>query len=321
MEDYTSKDFKTDKSYRQINLYERLNRGEQVIKSELAREFGVTEKTIQRDFEELRSYLMEMHNTEIDTLLKYDRQQGGYRLLRRETDWLTNKEVLALCKVLLESRAFQPEEMNRMLDKLLLQVVPNDRRTVSDMIRKERDQYVPLQHKKMLLDRIWDLTGLIRKQEVVQIQYIKLDQTRRIHLIKPVAIMFSEFYFYLISYMADGTKDFPTIFRIDRIQELKGTGQKFEIPYRDRFKDGEFRKRVQFMYSGELKYVTFEYSGPNIEAVLDKLPTADIIKTENGIYTVTAQSFGNGIYMWLNSQGDAVKLISKGPVSGNALRQ
>ena len=107
--------------------------------------------------------------------------------------------------------------------------------------------------------------------------------------------------------MADGSKDFPTIFRIDRITNLRGTKQHFNIPYKDKFDDGEFRKRVQFMYSGELRRVTFEYSGPSIEAVLDRLPTAEIVEEHEGVYTIKAEVYGNGIDMWLRSQGENIK--------------
>ena len=129
-------------------------------------------------------------------------------------------------------------------------------------------------------------------------------------LVKPVAIMFSEYYFYLIAFMADNTKEFPTVFRIDRMQNIKGTKQIFDIPYRDKFNDGEFRKRVQFMYSGELKKVTFEYSGENVDSVLDRLPTAEIIGQKDGIYTFRAEVYGYGIKMWLLSQGSKIKVLS-----------
>lgn len=119
--------------------------------------------------------------------------------------------------------------------------------------------------------------------------------------------MFSEYYFYLIAYMADGSKDFPTVFRIDRISSFQGTEVRFHIPYRDKFNDGEFRKRVQFMYSGELRRVKFEYSGPSVEAVLDRLPTAEILEEKDGGYIITVEVFGKGIDMWLRSQGAYVK--------------
>ncbi len=120
--------------------------------------------------------------------------------------------------------------------------------------------------------------------------------------------MFSEFYFYLIAYMAEADKDFPIVFRIDRMEDIKETGEIFSVPYKDKFNDGEFRKRVQFMYTGELKTVTFEYSGV-LEAILDRIPTCKILKEEKGVYTIRAEAYGDGIDMWLRSQGDKVKIL------------
>ena len=109
--------------------------------------------------------------------------------------------------------------------------------------------------------------------------------------------------------MASLFPHFPTIFRIDRISDLNGTEEHFNIPYKDKFNDGEFRKRVQFMYSGELQKIKFNFTGPSIEAVLDRLPTAQILAEKNGTYTIRAEAFGKGIDMWLRSQGDYVEII------------
>lgn len=102
---------------------------------------------------------------------------------------------------------------------------------------------------------------------------------------------------------------FPTIYRIDRIKEIKALKEKFVVPYKDRFQEGEFRKKVQFMYGGRLRKIRFKYSGCSIEAVLDRLPTAQIISEEDGIYTLSAEVFGEGIDMWIRSQGDAIQII------------
>ena len=118
--------------------------------------------------------------------------------------------------------------------------------------------------------------------------------------------MFSEFYFYVVSYMADETRTNPTVFRVDRIEEIKDTMQHFQTPYSKEFNDGEFRKRIQFMFTGELKKVKFEFSGASVESILDKLPTAQIIDKKEDVYTITAESYGDGIYMWLRAQGDIV---------------
>ena len=71
-------------------------------------------------------------------------------------------------------------------------------------------------------------------------------------------------------------------------------------------------KRVQFMYGGKLQKIRFKYTGPSIEAVLDRLPTAEIEKqTEDG-WIVRAEVFGKGIDMWLRSQGEYVQIQREG---------
>lgn len=302
-------DYRGNKGFRLLSIYERLNKGEVLVKDKIAIEFGVSKKTIQRDIDDLRAYLAETHFLETEVLIKYDKSKKGYYLIRFEREWLTNEEVLALCKILLESRAFQKEELKGIIGKLMSQVVPNDRKTVSEIVKNELFHYIPLKHNKKLLSPIWKISQFITKQEIISFVYTRQDGTESSRTVKPVAIMFSEFYFYLIGFMADGSKDFPTTFRIDRIANLVGTKQYFNIPYEEKFNDGEFRKRVQFMYSGELRRILFEFNGPSIEAVLDRLPTAEIIEEKNGVYTICAESYGNGIYMWLKSQGDYVKLL------------
>lgn len=292
-----------------MSIYERLNKGELLIKDKLAIEFGVSEKTIQRDIDDLRAYLAETHFSETEVLIKYDKSKGEYYLIRFELEWLTNEEVLALCKILLESSMFQKEELNGIIAKLISQVVPNDRKTVDGIVKNELSEYIHLKHNKKLLSPIWALSLYINKQEILTFTYARQDGKVNDRAMKPVAIMFSEYYFYLIAYMAEGNKEFSTVFRIDRITHLKGTKQYFNVLYKDKFNEGEFRKRVQFMYSGELQRVTFEFRGPSLEAVLYRLPTAEIISDNDGVCKICAEVYGKGTQMWLRSQGDWIKNI------------
>ncbi len=132
--------------------------------------------------------------------------------------------------------------------------------------------------------------------------------------------MFSEFYFYLTAFIEDEevqanfdviNDSYPTIYRVDRMKTIDILKEHFHIPYRSRFEEGEFRKRIQFMYGGRLQRLKFRYSGENIEAVLDRLPTAKILDEEDGVYTVTAEVFGKGIDMWIRSQGDKIQVLQK----------
>lgn len=124
--------------------------------------------------------------------------------------------------------------------------------------------------------------------------------------------MFSEYYFYLTAFIGDDEvkKDFdvlndsfPTIYRIDRIKNMEILDECFHIPYSSRFEEGEFRKRIQVMYGGKLQKVKFKYSGSDVDAVLDRLPTAQIVDVDEdeGAFIISAEVFGKGIEMWLNS--------------------
>ena len=70
------------------------------------------------------------------------------------------------------------------------------------------------------------------------------------------------------------------------------------------------------MYGGKLRRVKFKYSGYSAEAVLDRLPTAKILDEEpmeddpkRTVYTISAEVFGDGIDLWLRSQGERVELL------------
>lgn len=296
-----------NKGQRLLGIYHRLSQGELISKEVLAREYGVTEKSIQRDIDDIRSYLAG-DKDEGAADICYDRQAKGYRLVEEESRCLTRKEILAMAKILLESRAFAKEELHTILDKLIEACPREGRKVVEDMIRNETFCYVPPRHGKKLLDALWDISLFIKNREIICFSYKRQDGAEKEHTAKPVALLFSEFYFYLVAYKEEET-EFPTIFRVDRIKDMESTGNTFHIPYADRFKDGEFRKRVQFMYPGPLRRVKFTYSGPSVEAVLDRLPTAQILEEKDGVYTITAEAYGIGIDMWLGSQGDRVKVI------------
>lgn len=299
-------DYSANRGFRLLSMYERLNKGEELNKLKLSDEFGVSVKTVQRDIDDLRAYIAETHFDEFETAIKYSKARDSYYLVRLEREWLTNKEALAVCKILLESRAFNKDELTELLKKLIIQISPQERAVAEQIIKSEYFNYLPLQHGKDLLDTIWILSEYIVNQNVIEFRYTRQDGKHSKHTVKPVSILFNEFYFYLVTYGFE--VDYPIAFRIDRMERIRKTGEKFDIPYRNRFSDGEFRKRVLYMYGGKLKRVKFEYSGV-LEAMLDKVPTAKVLSEKDGVYTMTAEAFGKGLDMWLSSQGELVKII------------
>lgn len=164
-----------NKGARLLDMYERLSHGEVISKKEMAKTYGVTIKTIQRDIDELRAYLAEKSLQGDHGIIEYSPAKKGYRLVRSTYEHLNHKEILALAKILLESRALEPGELHTILDKLTAACPEKDRTTVEDIIKNETFYYVPLHHQKKLLDPLWSLSLAIQRQEILHIRYIRQD--------------------------------------------------------------------------------------------------------------------------------------------------
>ena len=303
--------FKNNKGFRLIYIYERLVKGEYLNRDNLASFFNVTTKSIQRDISDLNNYLAEEYCKEVKSCIKYNKQKGGYYLVKFERDWFTKEEALAISKIILESRAFNKKELKILLDKFAGQVAPTDKKNFEKFIRNEEYHYIQLQHGKNIIEILWELSEYIAKTKQIMFDYERKDGVKKTHQVKPVAVMFSEFYFYLIAFMVDETKKGVTVFRVDRISNLVELEDNFKIENKNRFEEGEFRKRVQFMYSGQLQKVKFKYNGPSLEAILDRLPTAEVRESKDGYSIIEAEAYGSGIFMWLRSQGNMVEVLER----------
>lgn len=301
---------------RVINIYNRLAEGEVLNKADEASRFGVNEKSIQRDFEDIRAYFL--NDPESNRELVYDRSQKGYVLVQSQKKNLTNSEILTVCKILLESRSLTKEEMYPIIDKLLQCCVPyGNYKKVADLIGNEKFHYLEPHHGKKFVDTMWDIGSAVNEHRLMRIRYQKLKEVDKVmRMIQPVGIMFSEYYFYLCAYISvsEETPDvpkrpFPTIYRLDRIAEYEILDEHFHVPYADRFEEGEFRKRIQFMFGGELRTIKFLYKGLSIEAVLDRFPTAEVLKHDDNGWLIKAEVYGDGVDIWLRGQGDLIEVI------------
>lgn len=315
------KDLKIAKD-RLLAMYAQLAEGKPLYKAREAVKYNCSLRSIQRDIEDLRSFFADRSETTgVVQELIYDRKLNAYRLVPPLRNLLTNEETFAVLKVLLESRSLTKVELFPILEKLISCCVPPDnRRQVTDLIANEKYHYVEPRHKKEILEKMWNLSAAIRAHKEIKITYMRQNGDDVSRVLKPVGIMFSEFYFYLVGFIDKENQlekikfevendPFPTIYRIDRIKEYAVTDRHFNVPYQNRFEEGEFRKRVQFMYGGKLQKIKFWYKGPSVEAVLDRLPTAKIEQQNENGYLISAEVFGKGINMWLRSQGDMVEMV------------
>ena len=312
---------KESKNLRTLDMYVRLCEGKVLNKHEEATRFGVDDRSIQRDLNGIKEFLANRAG-ETDGIreIVYDRAKEGFLMTGTDGSLMSNDEILAVSKILLGSRAFTKKEIGIILNKLIAGCVPQkNMKLVSDLISNEKYHYVELRHKSSVKDKLWKLGEEIKQFNLIEITYTKQIASKETvkRIIQPVAIIFSEYYFYLNGYIVEKDKegqyvrqyDYPAIFRVDRILKYKELGEKFKVEYANRFEEGEFRKRVQFMFPGKLVRLQFRYTGPSVEAILDRLPTAKVISQNSKSTTIEAEVYGKGILMWLLSQGSSIEII------------
>ncbi len=320
---------------RVLDIYTRLCQGKVINKEEEAQKFHVTERSIQRDIAEINSFLGDMGVSGMADMreIQYDLSKKRHVMTGLEDTVMSNSEILAVSKILLESRAFTKEEIDRILNKLVSGCAPRESmKLVSHLISNEAFHYEELHKKSYIQDKLWEIGSEIEKCNLLEIVYQKQDTSKDavVRTIRPQAILFSEYYFYLLADIVEKNKTgiyvlkfkesdeeyHPAVFRIDRIIEYKEIDGKCSIAYRDRFQEGEFRKRVQFMYMGPLITLKFKYTGKSLESILDRLPTAKVVSEpaeEGQGWILTAEVYGRGVLMWLMSQGSMVEIL--GPES------
>jgi predicted DNA-binding transcriptional regulator YafY len=295
---------------RVLEIFFRGLRGEDLSVQRLADEYEISTKSITRSINELKNFLSDHRELVGNTELQYSYSDKCYRLYMDE--FLSNKELFSLVEVMIGARAFSKMELLTLVDKLKKFTTPEDRSKMNELIRKELYHYPEVKHDcESVEDRLWQIVNCITEHKEITIEYYRMDRKWKTHRVRPASVMFTDYYFYLIAFMADGNVEKPYYFRLDRIKDITEHRKKFSTDDIPDFDEGVLRKRSLFMWSGKLWTIRFEFSGPSVQAVLDKLPTARIIEHmgENN-YLIEAEVYGDGIKIWLLSQGSWVKVIS-----------
>ena len=300
-----------DSNSKQGRVLERFFRGlcgENLSVKRLAEGPNISGKSISRDIAELHAFLVEHRELTGNAELRYSRQDRCYRLYMDE--FLADKELFALVEVMIGARAFSRMELLSLVDKLERFAAPVDRPRMKNLIRRELYHYTEVKHDcESVQKTLWKLINCISERKEITISYYRMDRHQVEHRIQLASIMFADYYFYLIAFKPRGdTTSEPVYFRVDRITHITEHRDRLAKP--QEFDEGLLRRRSLLMFPGKLRTIRFEFSGPSMHAVLDKLPTANIIERTGGKYLIEAEVYGGGIKMWLLSQGPWVKVVA-----------
>ena len=299
-----------EKSNRMLEIFFRALRGEKISLKKLAEEYNVSTKSINRDINSIQNFLAEHRELMQNAELTYSHKERAYIL--NSDEFLKNKELFALVKIILGSRALNKEEILTLITKLKKFTTIQDRKTLENLIRKEIYHYHEVKSDcKSVIDNVWKIVQAIEEKRTISITYYKMNRDEVKHKIKPVSVLFSEYYFYLIAYKADDMSYKPIYFRIDRISSITEHREKFELEKKYDFDEGNLREKNQFMFPGDTVKIRFEFSGLSLQAILDRLPTAKVVEKNGNTSIIEAEvNHGRGIIMYLLSQGSWVKVLS-----------
>ncbi len=298
-----------NKKNRMLEIFFRAMRGENISVKKLAEEYGVSSKSISRDIGEIKNFLCENRELVGNTELKYSSASKAYYL--EFDNFLLSKELFALIKMMIGCRAFNKMETLEIISKLKHFTSCKDRTMVDKAIQKEMYHYNEVGHDcKSVIDNLWKIAHCIHDKTEISVTYYKMSRELVDRRLKPTAIIFSDYYFYLIAYHADDETYKPLYYRADRIINIVEHRQKFVLDKKHDFDEGDLRNKIQFMQPGEYRKIKFEFSGPSVQAILDRIPTAKIVEKCGKKNIIEAETYGAGINMYLLSQGSWVKAIS-----------
>lgn len=299
-------EFKLD---RILELFFRGLKGEALSIQKLSNQYNVSTRSISRDISRLKIFLADHRELLNNAELIYSNKDRCYHLVLNE--FLSTKELFALIKVLIGCKALNYYELTNLINKLKEHTSSSERQKLESLIKKELYSYKSIYFDcHSILDNLWELSTYIESKQLITIQYYKKNRKQVCKKLIPLSIIFSEYYYYLIAYETDDEKFTPKHFRIDRIISIIGHNENFQLPTNKIFDEGSLRQRCQFMWPGELQKIKFEFSGPSVQAILDRIPTAKIIDKRDNTFIIEAEVFGNGIRMFLLSQGAWVKILA-----------
>lgn len=291
---------------RQLYLYQLLASGARLAKKDHQGKFKIDARTAQRDFASIRNFLSDYFN---NYNLEYDAKDHKYYLSNGELG-LSKAQCLVVIKVLLASRSLARKELEPLIKSLLALLTEQDRRDIKPIIQSELANYVELKNlkDKRLLEAIYTFSKLILQRETITIDYTTQRHKYVTRTIAPVALTFSDYYFYIVSYNLQFKKNI--IYRLDRIISWKYADKKIPLEQRTHFNLGDEKKKFQLMYPGTPITVQFKYTGI-VEAALDKFPISKTIKKiDEQTFLLEVTTYDTGALMWFLSQKDMVTIVS-----------
>lgn len=300
-----------DNKCRLLDIFYQLMWDNHVTVNSIARNYEVSEKTIKRDISMIRSFLSENRELVGNVELQYDRQEQCYKLNRLEG--LSSQELLIILKILVGSRALDKESLREAVDRLTICANNTGQEIFRDFCKNELDYYRAVKKEEGLdiSGFVWKLEKAIQRGRSVCIVYEKLEGACVERNLYPISVVFSNFYFYLLACRSDVEESAVIYYRVDRMKEIREGKERIPVSIEKRHQLDGARLYNQKMFMGKRTRIRFRYTGPSLQAVLDRFPTAEVVNQDDTGAEISAMvEYSRGTIMELLLQGSWVKVLN-----------
>lgn len=293
---------------RQLALLIRFYQGERLSLRDIQLDYETSERSIYRDIKELRQILLEYTSDQ----LILNKQEKVYELIKTTKTDFNLAEIISISKILLSSRAYSPNEIKTITNKLVSQLNNEDKKMVQFINDNELMHYEPLQHGKDILPAISRFSNFIYNHQEIAFDYTRSDEKTVSRTNRPVALFFSEMYFYVMFYSKNNARHYS--YRLDRFQgDIQLTGNN-HIDKSQELEDGVFRKNAHYMMTSSNNGRTIRFNYWGLPAVpLDVFPNSKIIeekKFDEDCTTIELVAFESSAKKWFLGQGNLVEVLS-----------
>lgn len=303
---------KGDKIERILEIYTKLLNGTHISKDEIAKYFGVNERSIQRDIDDIRNYLSkEMKKEGFNDTIAYDNSNKKYYMMKLNDNMLTNTQALEVFKILLSSRVFLKEDLQNIINKILTRCVcKTNTKELWEFVQNYFLLYHEPKHKINFSDNFFEIAQAIKNKHYLKFEYINNeDEKVVVNKIKPLSITFFEFYFYLSGVLEKNKEKAINLYRLDKISRVKVLNETFIVKYSEDMDDQNYYDSLQFETEGKLKKITFKYIGKDIYDILNRFPNAKILYCEKDSHIIQIKTFGDGAIKWLKDNEFVVDIV------------
>lgn len=227
---FTKDKYKIDKATRILMLYHQLLNGQTVDKVTYSWEYGVNERTFDRDIEEIRSFLGNIYS---DDQLLFDRETSTYYLSGRRPKYLERLDATVITKILLESKLLRRDEMNGLIDTVLSAVAPYDAKVITEYLTLDIRKYLS-GTQNAVLKIVGDLYTILRSGYDIAVTVENGVGQADVLDISPLEIVCEDSSFCLIAAQNYSIKNVIKI-SIDKIVSFKSLQTTFALTLREKY--------------------------------------------------------------------------------------